>query len=113
MRGRSDSQLVSWDEFAVELSKVTAHYKMSYYDAMQLLGYADNSNLSAWKNSGKAPLLALNAAKWVAHDAGAPQAPKLTETDISRIFAVLAGIPIPPEQMHELRGKLATQLSQR
>lgn len=113
MRGRSDSQLVPWNAFAVELAKVIEHYKASHHDAMQLIGYAGNSNLSAWKNSGKAPLLALNAARWVAHDAGAPQAPKLDNTDISRIFAVLAGIPIPPEHLHELRGKLATQLSQR
>jgi hypothetical protein len=113
MSRREYNRFGAWDDFSEALEAIVKAYNTSYDDAMRYIGYAGGSNLAEWRKAGKAPTLAINAARWVAHDAGAPQAPKLDQDDISRIFWVLIGNQLPPEHLHELRGKLATQLSQR
>lgn len=83
---------------------------------MQYLGYAGGTHGSAWRKEDEVPILAMNAIKWVLHEAGtSPVVPKavrhFTHDEIAQLFALAMGYIIPEAERKALIGKLAGELA--
>jgi hypothetical protein len=108
-------RIVSWSEFEPLLSQLRQKLNCGQHEAMQYLGYAGSTHVVVWRKEDEVPILAVNAIKWVLYESGSVAPQKVIKqfdlNELSRLFALASGIPIPEDQRRAIIAKLAGELA--
>lgn len=90
-------RVIPWNEFEPYLNQLRTQSNCSIDEAMRICGYSGGTMLSQWRQQG-APILALNAIRWVLHDLQIPAPAAKAEKqfaygDLLTILGALAQAP--------------------
>jgi hypothetical protein len=106
------TQTVPWHEFEPLLARARQALGWTNAEITKAVGYDSSSQASAWQKQGKVAtrakyaLLGLLAERDVKNERNV-----FTHAELSRLFAVLANIPVPEAERKALVAKIAKELA--